>query len=173
MPTGSVVMPGNQLRQRWHRFDLLCHASLKCSSVLRLRGPPCLRLALGLAARPSKTSPRSPRKLRRKWPETKELRREDSDVKCKTFLAGKAEGFQLVNHHRGTCAGSAAVAGEGGGGVHQVVFWSCEPRALGPDSSYKKCNGRKSSYFPKIFVTVQGQHCFSAEIHERLGGFCS
>lgn len=174
MLTGSVMMPGNWVCQRWHCFDLLCHASLKCSSVLRLRSPPCLCLPLGLAACPSKTSPRSPRKLRRKWTETKELCGGDGDVKSKSRLAEKAQGFLLVNCHCGKCAGSAAVAGgEGRGVVHQVVFWSCEPRALGPDSSYKKCNGRKSSYFPEIFVTIQGQQCFSAEIHERLGFFAA
>nr|XP_009931059.1 PREDICTED: receptor activity-modifying protein 1 [Opisthocomus hoazin] len=163
MPTGSIVMPGNRVHQRWHRFDLLCYASLKCSSVLRLCGPPCPRLPLGFAASPGKTSPGSPRKMRRKWLGTKDLRRGDGDAKYKTFLAEKAPGFLLVNHHRGKRAGSAAVAGEGGGGAHQVVFWSCECRALGPDFS-EKCNKRKPSYFPEIFVTIQVQRCFSAEI---------
>lgn len=69
------------------------------------------------------------------------------------------ESSGLMNHHDGKRAGSAVVAGGegGGGGVHQVVFWSCDPRALGPDSSSKKCSGRKSSYFPKTFVTIQSE----------------
>lgn len=87
----------------------------------------------------------------------------DAAVKCRMFLTEKAQGFLLVSHHCDKCVGSQQWQEEGV--VSPKLFLEGWPRALGPGSSSEKCSVGKSSCLPEIFVTIQDQHCFSAEIN--------